>query len=323
MTTQYFCVNHIFEPDKINISDVEVVESFRSDTMLKLGDLIGNRFTIDLKVLEEDGHKILHTYDELNDLGGFPNFFGLQRFGSIRTNTHKIGKLLVQGEYEKAAMLYLFDPQFDREDYRINFSVHNDPVIALKEFPQRLNFERSLLGYLQEHGNLKDSFSSLPRNLSMMFVHAYQSYIFNRILSLRLKLLENINEPQVGDVVLKVDDFFNSDKGNEIVVNRLNLAKIEDMISKDQLRPSIPLVGYETETGRGIGGELENQVMDEEEIYPSMFRIQGHADLSSKGERRIVSCKPVDFRVFDGTKLQFSLGRGIYATSLIREFLKS
>jgi len=33
---------------------------------------------------------------------GFINYFGLQRFGSNMVNTHQIGILILQGEYQKA-----------------------------------------------------------------------------------------------------------------------------------------------------------------------------------------------------------------------------
>lgn len=323
ITTQFFCLNHNFESDSIHIKDVTVLEHFQSNTMLKLGDLKGNRFTINLKAPKDSTEEIIEIYKEIMELGGFPNFFGLQRFGSIRTNTHKIGRLMVQGEYEKAARTYLYDPQFDTEDFRINFAEHNDPQISLKEFPERLSFERSLLGHLNEHGNLDDAFSALPRTLSMMFVHAYQSYMYNKILSERLKLLESYNEPQVGDVVLAVDNLFNAEKSNEVQVNRLNQKKIANMVDTDKVRVSVPLIGFETQLSSGFQGEIEMKILEQEGIEPSMFRIQGHADLSSKGERRIISCKPVDFIAKPPSTLEFTLGKGIYATSLIREILKN
>ena len=322
ITTQYFCVNSDFQPERINIKDAEILESFRSDRMLNLGDLMGNRFTVDLRIDENSMPKVQETVDQLNNRGGFPNFFGLQRFGSIRTNTHRIGKLIVAGQYEKAAMLYLYDPQYDSESYRINFAEHNDPAIALKEFPERLDFERSLLGYMLEHGNLQDAFNALPKSLSMMFVHAYQSYLFNRILSLRMKKYGNLLEPIPGETVLKVDGLFNANKTEEIQVNRLNVQKIAAMCRDDSMRISIPLFGYESRISSGEQGELETKVLEDENVTLDMFRIQGYSELSSKGERRIVSCKPVDFQLGDQGILKFSLGRGVYATSLIREILK-
>ena len=322
ITTQYFCVNSEIHSDMIRIKDAEILESFRSDKMLNLGDLLGNRFTVDLRVEEPSYSHITATVDQMNERGGFPNYFGIQRFWSIRTNTHKIGKLIVFGQYEKAAMLYLYDPEYDSEDYRINFAEHNDPALALKEFPERLNFERSLLGYMVEHGNLADAFSALPKTLSMMFVHAYQSYLFNRILSLRIEKYGNLLEPIPGDICLKVDRLFNADKSEEIQVNRLNVQKIANMCRNDSMRVSIPLFGYESIISSGEPGELESKVLDQEKVNPDMFRIQGYSELSSKGERRIVSCKPVDFKLGDKGILNFSLGRGIYATSMIREITK-
>lgn len=322
VTTQYFCLNHIFEPETVRISDVEILESFRSDKMLRLGDLRGNRFTVNLKISSDDHGQVMETYRQVMSGGGFPNFFGLQRFGSLRTNTHKIGKLLILGEYEKAAMTYLYDPEFDTEDYRVSFAQHNDPAIALREFPERLSFERAILGFMAEHGNLENAFSSLPKNLSMMFVHAYQSYIFNRILSLRLERSRDLSEISPGDTLLRVDSLFNPEKDGLISVNSLNISRLSEMVRKDQLRPSIPIVGYETVLSRGLEGELEAAVLEEEGISQDMFRIRGYPDLSSKGERRIISCKPSDFALNLDGSMEFSLGRGVYATSLLREFTK-
>lgn len=322
VTTQYFCLNHKFDPMELNLRNAEVMDSFSTDRMLRLGDLRGNRFEVDLKTERNHLSAIRKTADQVYERGGFPNFFGLQRFGSIRTNTHRIGKLLVLGEYEKAAMTYLYDPEFDDEDYRINFSRNNDPRVALGEYPERLSFERSLLGYMDEHGSLEGAFSALPRNLSMMFVHAYQSYIYNRVLSSRLKEDGTLTLVHVGDVMLKVDELFNPDKSEEIRVNRLNLTRMSEMAAGDKLRPTIPLVGYETNLTAGFGGEIEEKILADEKVTPEMFRIQGYPDLSSKGERRVISCKPIDFTIRDSGVLSFSLGRGIYATSLLREFTK-
>ena len=38
ITTQYFCVNSEIQPERIGIKDAEILDSFRTDRMLNLGD---------------------------------------------------------------------------------------------------------------------------------------------------------------------------------------------------------------------------------------------------------------------------------------------
>ncbi len=322
ITIQYFCINAGIEPEEIRISDAEVLDYFRSNHFLKLGDLIGNRFTIRIETDRDYRKEIAATYDEVISKGGFPNFFGLQRFGSMRINTHKIGRHIVRGEYRKAVETYIYDPEFDTEEYRIKFGETGNVENALRDFPTRLNFERSILGYIQENGDYEGAFSSFPRNLGMLFVHAYQSYLFNRILSERMKSTGNLLEAVPGDIAIEVDKHFNPVDGQEIKVNRYNTEKINKFMAEDKLRLTIPLIGTESGLTRGFQGEIERKIMDEENLETGMFRISGYPELSSKGDRRIVSVKPVDFSLENDNTLNFSLGRGIYATSFLREFLK-
>lgn len=322
ITVQYFCVNSRFSPDEIRISDAEVLEYFRSDHFLKLGDLVGNRFTIRISSEGERENDIREIYASIMRAGGFPNFFGMQRFGSMRRNTHKIGKYIVQGDYRKAVETYIYDPEFDTEDFRVRFGETHDAAEALKDFPLRLTFERSILGYIQESGNFEGAFSAFPKNLGMLFVHAYQSYIFNRILSERHKAMGDLNEAVPGDIAYAVDQYFNPVDREEIKVNRYNTDKINRLIGEDRLRLTIPLIGYESRMTDNFQGEIERKIMEEEKVLFPQFRIGGYPELSSKGDRRIISAKPLDFEYTGDNTMKFSLGRGIYATSFLREFLK-
>jgi len=322
VTTQYFCINTASGFEASRLGDVEILETFRSDHMLRLGDLLGNYFRIRIENDEDHSADILKIYGEISSKGGFPNYFGIQRFGSIRTNTHKIGKYIVNGNLDEAVKRYIGDPDIDHEDFRLEFYRTLDASEALKNFPMHLNFERSLISHIAETGNFESAFSSFPLNLRMIFVHAYQSYLFNTMLSERFKRMGNLSEVSEGDVAVPVDRYFNP-VPNEgyIKVTKFNLEKISRISLMDRVRITAPLVGYETTFSGGIQGEIEEEVMEKEKVSPEMFRIASDPSMSSSGERRIISAKPVDLKIMEKNTLGFSLGRGIYATSFLRELL--
>ncbi|MEM3049783.1 MAG: tRNA pseudouridine(13) synthase TruD, partial [Thermoplasmata archaeon] len=93
----------------LTIPDVKILETFRARRMVEIGDLIGNSFRIRVSDIDPtiDARSIcLSVKERLDELGGFPNFFGTQRFGSIRPITHLIGRDLIRGDFESAVMRY-------------------------------------------------------------------------------------------------------------------------------------------------------------------------------------------------------------------------
>jgi len=324
ITTQYFCVNlpYKYNINSLNIKDAELIESFKSNNIIKLGDLKGNEFIIKILSDENNNDRILNIYNEIVNNGGFPNFYGYQRFGNIRVNTHKIGKLILKNRYEDAVKLYLYDKEYDNEEYRINFNETNDAKKALNEFPKYLSFERSLLGYISENNTYENAFSVFPKNLSMLFIHAYQSYLFNKILSERMKIVDNLYDVMEGDLLYKIDNYFNPDKTEIIHANKYNLEKLNGLSKNNKIRVVIPLIGYNTELSSGIEGKIENKILNEEDIDKNDFNIKNNKNLSSGGDYRIISVIPYNFKIIDENEINFILGKGIYATSFIREFLK-
>ena len=321
--TQYFCVNsRNADLSLISIQDVEILDSFRSDTMLALGDLLGNRFTIKVSTGKNMDSLIRNTALEIIEKGGFPNFFGSQRFGSIRPITHRVGKFLIKGDFKAAAVEYIADPELDTDEFRLKFLEDGDAEKALERFPRHLIYERMVLNHIRTGGSYREIFQGrFPRNLSMMFVHAYQSYLFNLMLSTRLNSGVPLTVPEEGDIALPVDGYFNATKSEEIRVSRFNISKVEQLVRENRVRLTIPIFGYESRFSEGHQGEIERQILEREGIDLKDFRITSAPDLSSKGERRITQVGFRDFEVNDNT-LSFSLGKGVYATSLLREIMK-
>lgn len=320
LTTQYFCINADADLTRLSVRGSIILDSFRSDHMLRLGDLIGNRFSIRLHSDLELGPTIREIYDEISTKGGFPNFFGPQRFGSIRPNTHIVGKMILMGKIEEAVIEYIADPELDDEWYRLEFSKTRDAKEALKNFPMHLSYERTLLHLISE-GRIKDSFSAFPLQLRMMFIHAFQSFLFNRVVSERLIAEGDLTEPQPGDICLETDRFGNP-SGRMVNVTEFNLQKIRSAIYSGNLSLTAPLPGYKFVPGEGLMDRLTRSVMDEEGIQPSDFKIMDIPEISSSGDRRSIRSIPVDFTQQQENMVSFSLGRGMYATSFLREIVK-
>jgi len=116
VTTRLFSFEDIL-PEAIHglrLKDVDVLDAFRSDRPLELGDLAGNRFRIVVKDLlvgpEVASRTVEETARALQIAGGFPSFFGIQRFGSVRPITHVVGRHLVRGEFRDAVEAYVANP---------------------------------------------------------------------------------------------------------------------------------------------------------------------------------------------------------------------
>ncbi|EQD79627.1 tRNA pseudouridine synthase D, partial [mine drainage metagenome] len=186
MTEQYFCINAPVSDIPYIGTGIEITEMFRSNTLLRLGYLRGNRFMIRVESAGSINDRVSETASFIMQNGGFPNFYGIQRFGSIRPITHRVGKYILQGRMDDAAMEYIYDPEFDSEDYRRAFFDTRDVKAALRDFPNNLRFERSILGRIEETGKLSEGLSRVPIELGKMFVHAYQSRVFNILLSRRI-----------------------------------------------------------------------------------------------------------------------------------------
>ena len=92
------------------------------------------------------------TTDEILAQGGVPNFFGIQRFGAVRPVTHLVGKALVEGDFEKAALMYIAEPfpMSRRKQKRLSQFVKEtrDFKEGLKTYPLRLGHERAMMNHL-------------------------------------------------------------------------------------------------------------------------------------------------------------------------------
>lgn len=176
---------------------------------LLLGQLLGNRFTIVLRGVVADSEDTIQASAESLGRHGFINYFGLQRFGSGSVPTHHIGATLLRGEW-KAAASTILDPREGERNIiskaREYYKQTGDIDGTLKQLPRHLVAERAMLQCLKKSpGNYLQALKAIPRTLRMMYVHSYQSYLWNHAASVRVQKYGS-SEVVLGDLVYSKGD---------------------------------------------------------------------------------------------------------------------
>uniref|UniRef100_UPI0025BCAA73 tRNA pseudouridine(13) synthase TruD n=1 Tax=Ferroglobus sp. TaxID=2614230 RepID=UPI0025BCAA73 len=239
-----------------------------------------------------------------------------------------VGKLIIQRKYEEAFWVYVAKPfEGEREDVRKIREIlwkERDAKFGLRELPKYLRYERLLLQKLREGKNELEALLSLPKNLKLMFIHAYQSYLFNRLLSERIREFGNLKEIERDDFV----DFVNFRKGYKVysedfsILTDFNSPRISFLKEKGYAILALPLPGYETKLV-GWSGEKLKEILEEEGIDLESFKSP-YPEFSSKGSLRVAEI-PFEFERFSYSEgvFEFFLPKGCYATVFLREYMKS
>jgi len=337
VTAQHITIDNMLAEDaaKVNVKDVSVHPIGYIRERISLFYLLGNNFTITIKNLAaleaEVKMQIDQTISELAALGGVPNFYGHQRFGTTRAVTHVVGKALMAGKFEEAAMLFLGNPSVHEHPLsrkaRQELQDSRDFKKASETFPQQLRFERLMLLHLAQYpDDYVGAFQRLPPKLQALFVQAYQSYIFNRFLSERFKAGLPLNEATVGDFVVGVE---RSGLPLTTIVKTATaetLAQINVQIKAGKLRVALPFFGLKQKMSGGIMGEIENHVLTQEGVEVGDLWANELSRVGGKGGLRTVLTPLKDFKLqtvsSGGTTLNFTLLRGCYATVVLREVIK-
>jgi tRNA pseudouridine13 synthase len=267
-----------------------------------------------------------------------PNFFGHQRFGTTRPITHVVGKAIVQGDFEKAVFLFLAEPSANEHpssrQARSELQSTQDFKQALQTFPRQLRYERLMLNHLVEKPeDFIGAFRRLPIRLQELFVQAYQSYLFNRFLSERIRNGFALNTAEVGDYVVSVERSGLPMIKTGKIAGAEALAEANESIKTGRMRVAMPLVGIKQRLSQGTMGQIEKQILEAEGIKTENFRIDAIPKISGRGELRAIVSPTKNFKLrgtsasADNLKeqqaeLEFMLLRGSYATVLLREIMK-
>ena len=262
-------------------------------------DMLGNKFKIKISDLIND-------VSHFNEHDKILNFFGYQRFGSKRPITHLVGKAIIQKNYQKAIDFLLnYSSKYDTAEnnhYRKLISERKSDSEIIDQLPKSMDIEISVLRGLSKSNDQKIAIREIPLQMRRFYIQAYQSYIFNRTLSMAFEYEEDLFNPQENDVCY--------DRTNK-------LGKYQNEIDQ---RLTVPLVGHSYFKKTRFDYYIQ-KILEQEEISPSSFFIKDFQEISIDGGFRNASVRCDGFQASDNM-IEFQLSRGSYATIVIREILK-
>lgn len=326
---------------QVKIRDIALYPLRFSDEMVFPHLLFGNQFHVLIRAISRSSsvveQRINNVQSELLNLGGFPNFFGHQRFGTVRPITHWVGKYLARGNLERAAHTFLAQPSLyehpESREERQQLQNTQDFKEALRNFPEHLKYERSMLSHLVKQPRaFLGAFRRLPLKLRKLFLQAYQSFLFNKFLSRRIQQGISIKEVQTGDYVVYLDSH-GLPTTNFMRVTAQSRSSVEEALNEGRMRIAIPLVGFQQPCSEGVQGKIEREILEIENVAPQDFYVSRMPEISAPGGLRTILAPIVNLSVEKPTEdsanpskrkvtLGFTLHRGSYATVLLREFMK-
>jgi len=282
-------------------SNLEIRSPVRELRRIHIGDHKGNCFTILIRDISASDRDLLkEAINEIREKN-LLNYFGYQRFGIVRPITHVVGKLLLMRRYRDAIITYLTAPSLidDKELLEIKIEIREGNYkSALKKFPKKgLQYEKEIIkNIVRFKEDWVKVMKRIPSFLLKIFVEAYQGYIFNKLIS---------------KIICESD--INLDKKT---VNKL-----------------VPLIGYGMNVDENSKSHVYSalkDIIEAENISINFFKNKRFPPLSLKGGKRLMFLRP-DFKAIKiienkenkiNLRLRFCLGKGQYATVVIREILK-
>ena len=343
ITAQYISIESasIEKISDENFNDIKIIPIGYIREHLSAYYLFGNNFRINISDLNHHNSEVCNIFakfiNELDTLGGVPNYFGHQRFGTIRPITHIVGKAIIKDDFEKAILTYL--TSFSEAEHpsskiaRKQLEKSLNFKQALADFPKNLRYERIILKHLaNKPTDFVGAFSRLPFKLQALFVQAYQSYLFNLVLSERIKQEISLEEATIGDYVVNVERSGLPMVQFGKIVDTENLNQANKMIQSGKLRVALPLIGIRQKLSKGKLGEIQRYIFEKEDVTCDTFRVNKIPRISGKGTLR-TTLSPIDNFMMkkklsksrslrNDLMISFSLLKGSYATILLRELIK-
>jgi len=285
---------------------------------LRTGHLKANRFTIRIRGVSAEQLPAAEAVLEVLAARGVPNYFGEQRFGT-RNDTALLGECMVRNDLDEFLAIFLGRPRSeDPPDCRAARDAFDAGhyARAMKRWPRHCRSERKALSAYKGRQRAGDAMPAIDKRMKRLYVSAFQSRIFNDVVTRRLDTLDKV---LVGDLAIKAD--------NGAVFAVEDPAAEQPRADRLEISPTGPVVGYRSDLATGEPGKIEADVLGQRRITPEDFRNLG--SLRAKGTRRALRFTLDSPELQAGTddhgpyiQITFAAPTGSYATIALREIIK-
>ncbi len=299
----------------LELEGVRILSARYHRNKLRTGHLAGNRFQIRIRGVIDGALEAALDALHILQMTGVPNRFGSQRYG-VMGNSHIIGHALLRGDYPEAARQIIGIPErINNERWRqaAQQFAAGDLDGALQALPGRFRDERRLIMALKEGRSAEQAVLVMPRKLQRLYLSAYQSHLFDRVVDMRLASLDQL---WPGDLAYKHAN------GACFVVQDPQAE--QPRADQFEISPTGPMFGHKMMVAQGQAGLLEQGLLDKEGLVLENFRLG--KGLAMEGERRALRVPlgaPEAEQDGDDLLLSFGLPRGSYATSVLHEIMKN
>ncbi len=300
----------------LDLPGIRVIRAERHKNKLKLGHLAGNRFRIRIRGVKDDARIQATKALALLSGRGVPNFFGPQRYGA-QANSHLIGRAMLRQDYHGAVDALMGDQALVRDErWQTAIAAYRrgDMAESLALFPGHCRTEREVLQRLLKRPDAwEKAFQAVNPRLRVLYLSAFQSMLFDRLLDERLATFDRV---MAGDLAWKHANgacFIVEDEDRE-----------GERAPNFEISPTGPLFGCRMKFPEGEPLAMENDALRREGLCPADFDLPG--GLRLEGERRPLRVplgSPDLHAEEDAIVLEFSLPKGAYATSVLREIMKT
>ncbi|MFZ4855479.1 MAG: tRNA pseudouridine(13) synthase TruD [Desulfuromonadaceae bacterium] len=318
VTRQTVSIQKLSPEKAVNLSldGVTVVAAARHSNKLKVGHLRGNHFRIVIRGVSSGAAGTVPVILDILKKRGMPNYFGYQRYGA-QGNSHLIGAAMLRQNWRDCVDFLMGDPDSvrDREwAAAIGAYQRGELQEALRMFPRHCRSERDLLQRLVSRpGDYEKAFAAVHPRLKKMYLSAAQSFLFDEVVARRISCLDEVI---TGDLACK----------------HVNGAcfLVEDALAEQgraaafEISATGPMFGCKMKRPEGVAGILEQDILEQSGLHLHLFDLPG--GLRMEGERRPLRVPAGDLSWSasgDAVTVEFSLPKGSYATSLVRELMKA